>query len=252
MPKFRHGDAGVLIRTFGASFSGGSILLPHSELWHQLIYASHGVLTVHTAGALWVLPPHRAVWVPAGTEYSIEMSGPVSLRTLYLRTALSASLPTNCCTVNVPPLLRELILHTVRLGALDGGIPEQARVAGVIVDQLRSIATMPLQLPMPTDRRALRVAEALQRQPAAGQAMEELARRAGASLRTVERLFLAETSMTLGKWRQRLRVLHALRLLAAGEPVTSVALEAGYDSTSAFIAMFKAETGATPGRYFKT
>ncbi|MEO8662835.1 MAG: helix-turn-helix transcriptional regulator [Bryobacteraceae bacterium] len=239
------------MRTFGASFSGGSILLPQSSHWHQLIYASQGVMTVRTAAGLWVLPSHRAVWVPGSTQYAIDLCGPVSLRTLYLRTELTGNLPAGCCTMNVPPLLRELILHTVRLGALDGEIPEQARMASVLVDQLRAMASIPLQLPMPSDPRAVRVAAMLQNEPNRTRPFPELARAAGASVRTLERLFLAETQMTLGKWRQRLRVLQALRLLAKGEPVTAAALEAGYDSTSAFIAMFRAETGTTPGRYFE-
>lgn len=72
---------------------------------------------------------------------------------------------------------------------------------------------------------------------------------AGASKRTIERIFIAQTGMSFGRWRQQARLLHALRLLAVGESVTAVALEAGYDSTSAFISMFKKAFGTTPSRY---
>jgi len=89
----------------------------------------------------------------------------------------------------------------------------------------------------------------LRKNPAEQASLARIARKVGASPRTIERLFRSETNMAFGKWRQRLRLLHALRLLAAGEPVTAVALEAGYDSTSAFISMFKRELGTTPSRY---
>src|SRR5437660_2629200 len=85
----------------------------HSHDWHQLIYASRGVMTVNTSTGSWVVPSRRAVWVPAGIEHEVEMSASVSMRTLYLRTGLSEMLPKDCCVVNVSPLLRELILRTV-------------------------------------------------------------------------------------------------------------------------------------------
>jgi len=103
---------------------------------------------------------------------------------------------------------------------------------------------------MPTDPRAFHIAQLLQHNPADDRPLPQIAKRSGASPRTLERLFLSETKMTFGQWRQRLRLLHALRLLANGEPVTAVALEVGYRSTSAFIAMFKSELGTTPARYY--
>ncbi|PYX73830.1 MAG: hypothetical protein DMG78_07865 [Acidobacteria bacterium] len=57
--------------------------------------------------------------------------------------------------------------------------------------------------------------------------------------------------MSLGKWRQQLRLLHSLQLLAAGEKISHAALEAGYSSPSAFIAMFRKALGTTPRRYFE-
>ena len=109
---------------------------------------------------------------------------------------------------------------------------------------------MPLQLPSPRDVRARRVADALRRDPADARTLEALSGSAGASKRTLERVFAAETGMTFGTWRQQLRLLHATRLLAAGEKVTVAATEAGYESTSAFIAMFRRAMGTTPSRYF--
>lgn len=239
----------AVIRTLAATYSPGHVIPPHSHDWDQLLYASAGVMTIHTSRGSWVVPPHRAACIPAGIEHSVEMSGAVSMRTLYLLPGLSKALPQDCCTVNVPPLLRELVLEAVSRQMLRRGVPSEERLIGVVLDQIEALPAAPLQLPMPHDARALKVAELLKANPAEPRSLEQIAKQAGASPRTIERLFRSETNMGFAKWRQRLRLLHALRLLAAGEPVTNVALEAGYDSTSAFIAMFRRELGTTPSRY---
>ena len=222
----------------------------HSHDWHQLVYASRGVMTVNTSTGSWVVPSRRAVWVPAAIEHEVEMRGPVAVRTLYLRAGLSDLLPVDCCVVNVSPLLRELILRTIEIGMLDREVPSHKHLIDIILDQFHALPTVPLKLPMPVDQRALRVAQLVRESPADAGSLDLLARRTGASKRTIERLFQTETEMTFGKWRQQLRMLHALRLLAAGESVTTAALEVGYDSTSAFISAFKNAVGTTPGRYY--
>jgi len=242
-------SASAVIRSLAATYSPGHVIPAHSHDWHQLLYASEGVMTIHTSRGSWVVPPHRAAWIPANIQHSVEMSGPVSMRTIYLEPRLSKSLPRDCCTVNVPPLLRELVLEAVRRESLDRTVPAEARLVGVMLDQIEALPAAPLQLPMPRDPRAVRVAVLLKEDPAEGRPLAQLARKAGASARTIERLFRSETGMAFSKWRQRLRLLHALRLLASGEPVINVALEAGYASTSAFVAMFRRELGTTPSRY---
>jgi AraC-like DNA-binding protein len=248
LPRDR-GDSAI-VRTFGLTYTKGTVAPPRTAAWHQLLYAASGVMTVRTTDGSWVVPPHRAVWVPAGVDYSIEMSAPVAIRAIYLAVRVARGTPSWCCVVNVSPLLRELVLHTVRRGALEGGVSSDRRLAGVIVDQLRVLETVPLQLPMPTEPRAARAAEWLRAHPAECGAMRAITRRAGASRRTLERLFAEQVDMSFGRWRKRLRLLHALRSLAAGEPVTATALAVGYSSTSAFIAMFRRELGTTPSRYF--
>jgi AraC-like DNA-binding protein/quercetin dioxygenase-like cupin family protein len=238
------------IRSLALNLPPGHAIDSHAHEWHQLIYASRGVMTVNTTNGSWVVPSRRAVWVPAGINHEIKMTGAVSVRTLYLSPTLKGPLPKNCRVINVSPLLREMILHTIDVGMLDRSIPSQRRLIGVIVDQLKAVPAVPLQLPMPSDSRALRVAETLRDRPGDTTSLEHLASGAGASKRTLERIFQSETRMTFGKWRQQLRLLHALKLLASGESVTAVAFEVGYDSTSAFIASFKNALGTTPGRYY--
>lgn len=242
-------DGSVWVRTHPLTMLHDHMLESHVHDWDQLTYATAGVLRVATADASWVVPPHRAVWVPAGIAHTEQMFAPVSVRTLYLAPRLASALPRACGTVNVSLLLRELILHVSRLGALDRRIPAQARLIAVLLDQLMEMSAVPLQLPLPRDARALRVAAVLQRAPADDRTVTALARASGASRRTIERLFVAETGMTVAEWRRRLRLLHAVRRLAEGEPVTAIALESGYSSVSAFIAVFKKAFGATPKHF---
>jgi AraC-like DNA-binding protein len=242
-------DPFVKVRSFGVTFPSGQIVPPHAEQWHQLIYATRGVMTVRTDEGAWVVPPHRAVWIPARVNYRVEMAGVVALRAIYFRATLRRGRPASraCTVVNVTPLLRELIVRTVKLSVLDDRVPEQKRLIGVILDELKALGAVPLQLPLPQDARAVRFAAKLDKDDD----IERLLRASGASRRTMERLFRAETGMSLGQWLRRHKLLQGLRRLAAGECVNSVALELGYNSASAFIAMFRRELGETPGRYFE-
>lgn len=217
--------------------------------WDQLAFAAEGVMTETTPSGDWVVPPHRAVWIPAGVVYSVRTSGRVALRTLFLRPSASRGrLPRTCVALNVSPLVRELVLHAVGRNTLSRAVAANRRLVQVLVDQLAALPQAPLQLPVPTDRRARRAAALLQQAPRTP--LAALARAAGASPRTLERLFLRETAMPLGRWRRRARLIEALRRLADGVTVTAVALDVGYQTPSAFVAAFRRELGTTPGRYF--
>jgi AraC-like DNA-binding protein len=240
----------IVVRSFAVRHFHNHAIASHAHDWHQLIYASEGVMWVHTAQGDWVVPPNRAVWVPAGIEHGIEMTGKVLVQTIYLAADLAGELPRECCAVNVSPLLRELIVHTVKLGMLDAHVPSQARLNAFLIDQLSVLPAIPLQLPLPADERAKRAVAWLRAHPEDPGLIKSVARRIATSARTLERIFLKETGMTFGRWRQQLRLLQAMRMLAAGRPVTAVALDVGYDSPSAFIAMFKRTLGTTPHQYF--
>lgn len=257
MSNFRQADeASIQVRSFGVTFRHGQkvspqyLVPPAAGMWHQLVCATRGALTVRTDQCAWVVPPHRAVWLPADFEYRLEMSGVVAVRMIYIRPG-KRGFPQECSVVNVTPLLRELILRTVQVGALDSAIPEQKRLIGVILDELKVLIAVPLQLPLPRDSRAVKFAALANRDSGGVPPAATLVRQCGASRRTMERLFRAETGMSLGQWQRRQTLLHALRRLAAGENVSGVAGELGYNSASAFIAMFRRELGHTPKRYFE-
>jgi len=240
------------VASVAADLPDGHTIPRHFHPEDQLIFASHGVMTLRTDQGTWVVPPMRAVWIPAETPHSVAMSGSVSMRTLYFLPGFVKGFPQKCFVMNVTPLLRELILHACTFKRLNRKAPVQKRILEILVDQLQAVYSIPLQLPHPADARAMRIVQALLANPGEPKTLQTLCKDCGASKRTIERVFQAETKMTFGKWRQQLRLLHALELLASGEKVTAAALDAGYCSTSAFISMFKKQLGATPTRYFQS
>jgi AraC-like DNA-binding protein len=220
-------------------FAHGHVIPEHFHPEDQLVYASMAVMTVGTSQGTWVVPAHRAVWIPARTPHSIVMSAPVSMRTLYLRARMARRLPRTCCVVKVSSLLHELILHACTYPTLSRRSNIHAHLIDLLdllIDQLETVQAIPLQLPNPSDAR---VAEILQRNPADSNSREATCRRAGASKRTIERIFQEVTRLSLGKWRPQLRLMRSLQLLAAGEKITHAALEAGYSTPGAFSAMFR-------------
>lgn len=238
-----------MVRSLALGLPSGLVLEEHAHPWPQLVFASEGALSVETGEGTWVVPSLRAVWVPAGRDHALRAHGAARLRTLYLRPDLVRALPASIAVVAVPALLRELVLHVCERGHLDGAVPAEARLARVLVDQLAATPQAPFELPWPRDPRARRLATRLRNDPGARSPLTELAFGSGASVRTLERLFLAETGVSLGRWRQQARLLAGLERLALGHSVTRVALTVGYDSTSAFIAMFKRALGVTPSRH---
>ncbi len=225
---------------------------PHRHYRAQLVYASAGVITVATATGTWVVPPQQAVWVPAGVEHEVRSAGPLTLRSLYVHPCATEGLPKTCCVLGVPPLLRELILRAVTFGDSVASDGPEARILGLIPDELRSLEPEPLHLPLARDRRLRAVTERLAAEPGDGRPLAAWAKIAGASERTLARLFLSETGLTFGAWRQRLRLLAGVARLAEGQAVTAVAYDLGYESPSAFIAMFRRSLGATPGHYLRS
>jgi AraC-like DNA-binding protein len=238
------------VTTLSRDYPAGYVVPLHFHPRDQLVYASRGVMTVRTSDGAWVVPTDRAVWIPATLPHTITMSGMVSMRTLYLRPRLARALPRSCCVVNVLPLLKELILRCCTIAALNKKNDRQRHLIDLVVDQLETIQTISLQLPNPSDPRAIRVAGVLLSDPGNQRTLTQICKGMGAGKRTIERRFLEETGMTFGKWRQQLRLMQAMRLLADGAKVTHAAMEAGYCTPSAFISMFRKAWGTTPARCF--
>jgi AraC-like DNA-binding protein/quercetin dioxygenase-like cupin family protein len=238
------------VRAYAHTYPKGFDIALHRHDWGQLIYARAGVMTVTVAGpgqpGSWVVPPQRALWVPAWTDHWIRCGTTLSMRTLYIAPTARA-LPERCCVVNVPPLLRELILSSVEA---PGPARRRRLLTALILNEIRAATVAPLHLPEPSDPRLVRITGALRDQPGDARTLRAWAGDAGASTRTLSRLFLAETGMTFRQWQRQARLLTALVRLAEGAPVTTVAFDLGYESPSAFISAFRRSLGKTPRRYF--
>jgi AraC-like DNA-binding protein len=221
----------------------------HAHPRGQLIYASSGMMRVICGRDVWVVPPSQAVWVPPDQEHEVYFPGDTALRSLFVDPSAVTGLPGQCTVLKVAPLLRELILRAVQIGNSYGPDGAQWRVMQVLLDELRVAEETPLRLPMARDERVMRVTDALLKNPGDRRDLDVWGKIAGASSRTLARLFVSETGLTYGGWRKRLLLHEALNRLDRGETVTGIALDLGYQSLSAFIEMFRKELGVSPRRY---
>jgi AraC-like DNA-binding protein len=228
-------------------FAAAFVIDPHSHERAQVIFATTGTMRVVTGKAMWMVPPQRALWMPAGAVHGIEMLHAVSMRTLYLRADAAIGMPSECRVLHVSPLLRELIVRATELPLHYDEAGAPGHLIALLLAELHESQTLGLQLPMPSSPRLTTLCRSLLNSPGDRRTLAEWARSVHASERTLARLFHEETGMSFAAWRQQARVLEAMGKLGAGQPVTQVALDVGYDSVSAFCAMFRRATGSPPG-----
>jgi AraC-like DNA-binding protein/quercetin dioxygenase-like cupin family protein len=231
-------------------FTTGSLIEPHSHPRAQLTWAAAGVMTVTAASGTWVVAPNRALWIPAETEHAIRMSGAVAMRAIYVDAAVAKTIATDCKIILVSPLLRALMLELAAAPVDYDEAGRMGHVAALFLDEIRTLDAQPLHIPMPYDSRLRRVCDALLHDPGRRETLEEWSVLAGASSRTLARLFERETGMRFVAWRHQVRLAHALVLLAQGQDIGAVARIVGYESASAFSAMFSDALGKAPRDYF--
>ncbi|GIH11925.1 AraC family transcriptional regulator [Rugosimonospora africana] len=239
-------SAAILVKTRG--LAPGNRIDRHTHGEHQLAWARSGVLSVAAEAGTWVLPPTRALWIPAGVPHEVMASGRATMRSLYLR-------PESCPVtwpapqpLSAGPLLAGLIDH---LADTNLNPQRRARAEAVLIDVLEPVNRATIDAPMPTDERARDVARALRADPTDARSLAQWGSHVGASARTLARAFRADTGIPFGRWRTAVRLQAALPHLAAGESVARVARRVGYGTPSAFVAAFHRETGLTPGGYFR-
>jgi len=239
-------QTGVSIATLAYDYPPDFHVPVHSHGAHQLIYATRGVMEISSGRSLWLIPPQFAIRISARTTHSIRMSGAVSMRTLYLRPSLLPKLPAACTVLHVTPLLRELILEAVRIGQLRARNRLHCALRDLILCQLERASAVPISLTLPTDSRALTVAQALLNNQNSNPSLHSLCAAAGASVRTIERAFRREVGTDIATWRRQARLLKAVELLAAGHLVKQAAFATGYRQPSAFVEMFRRTFAVTP------
>jgi AraC-like DNA-binding protein/quercetin dioxygenase-like cupin family protein len=229
-------------------FADGFEIPLHSHRRDQLLYAAHGIMRLRTEQEAWVVPRHSAVYIPAGTDHSVSMHGDVDMRTLYIDERGSDDLFGRVCVIAVSDLLRALILalseEPVEYEA-DSRAGLIARLIEIEVGQARELS---LNIPLPNDPRLQRLCAALLADPSDRRTLDAWSAVAGASARTLARLFDRDLGMSFNQWRQRIRFHSAVEALSRGEPIARVAHRHGYRSASAFSSAFGKVMGAPPSR----
>ena len=231
-------------------FDDGHWVASHRHHKAQLLYATQGVLVVGTAEGHWLVPGNRGLWIPPGVEHWTRMVGAVRIRTLYIDPAqVPVQLPRSCSVLGVSSLLRELILAAVDICQPSLPDSRDGRVVALMLDELARQQALPLHLPQ-LHHAAL---QPLSQQILMGQGLElelnDWAMQLAVNPKTLQRWFVRDTGMTFGKWRQQARLLTALQHLALGRSVLEVALEVGYNTPSAFSAMFRRQFGVSPSEW---
>lgn len=238
------GAGAIVVGNF--PLSSGQWFAPHSHPQHQLAWTRRGVLGVAVDDVHWVLPPTRALWLPAGIVHRTGATREAVLCGLYFepdRCALAWTEPT---PVAVDGLLAHLIAYLDRED-LTGDA--RLRAEAVVLDLLRPLPTTPIHVPNPVDERVSAVADALLTDPGDPRSLEAHAKAVGVSRRTLTRLFVDDTGLNFDRWRVHVRLRAALPLLAEGQPVSRVAHTVGYETPSAFLAAFRRTVGTSPKRY---
>lgn len=223
----------------------------HSHCRAQIIYPLSGVYRVNADGGSFVVPSGQAVWIPPDVFHETYTSAAAHALMLFVDYSLARLLAGQCMVVEVDPFLAQLFIRAVRYGNDYASGCREARLVQVILDELETLSMTPLKVPLARDKRLRRLMDYLLESPADDRGLEELSAECGASGRTLARLFRTEAGMTFVEWRNRLRLQAAIERLGEGQSVTAVAHDLGYQSASAFIAMFRREMGASPGRYLR-
>lgn len=233
-----------------ADLKRGGGLPPHSHRRAQLLAVTSGSIAVMAQESTFVAPPERAVWVPAGTVHETRHLASTRLRTLYVEQDAAPNLPRNTTVVQVSPLMRELMMAIIQRPRLYDDHGSDGRLVAVLLDQIAASVALPLSVPMPRSEPLKSIAIRLLDSPAEQRSIGDLANSLDISVRTLERRFKAETGTSFRNFRRQAKLFKALEMLAVGTPVSRVSDELGFEEPSAFIAMFKAAFGKTPGRYF--
>ena len=229
-------------------YPAGFVDQPHTHSKTQILYATSGVMSVLTDSASFVVPPRRAVWIPCGVEHEVSCRGAVSLRTLYVNRRFNRK-DSTCHIIEISPLLEALIVEVTHFAPdyPDGG--REGRIVDLLLTELLEAPNIPYGAPMPTDPRLVKVCRMILADPSGTEGVDGYARIACMSRRNFTRSFKRETGMGVAVWRQQVRLLEALSLLSLGASVTSAAMDVGYESASAFSAMFQRAFGVAPSKY---
>lgn len=229
---------------------------PHKIRGHQhpraqILYPTRGVYRATTPLGNWILPAGQALWIPPHIYHEIYSNDSTDSILMFIDEAFTDGLPKECVVIHVSPLLHELFFKVVSMGNDYAGDCRQGHLVQVLLDEINDMQAAQLYLPLAHDKRVRNVMEWLITYPEDKRPLESFASHTGTSMRNLTRLFKKETGMNFNDWRKQLILVEAIERLGNGHSVKQVALDLGYSSTSAFIAMFRSTLGVSPGKYLK-
>ncbi len=233
----------------GAAYIDGQLVPPHKHRRGQLISPATGVIVLATPDGTWVVPPERGVWIPPATEHHVRMVGTVSVQNLYFEPDTVLDLPANCQVVGISTFMRSIMAEVIALSPNDEPDRRTDALLEVLTFEMRRLPALPLSLHFPSEGPLTDLCRELFRKPTIRQTIEHCCERVNMSRRAFTRQFRCETGLSFVAWRQQACLLSALPRLAAGEQVTTVALDLGYENPSAFTLMFKRAFGRPPLDY---
>jgi AraC-like DNA-binding protein len=241
------------IHMIANTYAKGFRLDPHLHREAQLVYAARGTMQVTTPKGRWLVPPDRAVWVPAGLPHAIDVLADIEMRTMYFdmawlkREQRTGSLAAEF-VVRVSPLLHQAILALFDENNTSERTTLLINLAMLELHQAEDSATF---IPLPHERRCRRAADIVLADPTGDHEIETLAREVGTSVRTLSRLFTSETQLSFKSWCQRARIAAAIQKLSteANVSVKQLASDLGYASVPAFSHAFRQVTGKTPTEF---
>ncbi|MCL1125882.1 AraC family transcriptional regulator [Shewanella surugensis] len=248
LKKFMHHP----IEGIQASHKANTIGTPHQHTWCQLQYAIKGTMNIIASDQSFVIPPQRAVWLPKHVEHQVNNLSEVDYRSLHISDELGQQLGNKVKVIEVSDFLRELIIRGCEAWQAQYPLNDiNKAMMTLLIAEIQQAPVSPLHLPWPKDPRLKKICQILQHNPADNRTLPELAQLSGASVRTLNRLFINECQLGFSDWRQKLRVLIGLERLQTNTSITQVALELGYSSSSVFINVFKKHLHASPKSYLK-
>lgn len=229
----------------------GYAISPHLHRRGQLMSSLSGVIVLATPEGTWVMPPGRGLWIPPNTVHDMRAVGAVTMQSLYFEPDAARGMPRDCRVVGIPPLMRSLMAEAMALPVDYDPASRAGAVMALIQHEVERLPALPLSLPYPTHEAVAARCRQFLRAPSVHDTIGGWSETLGMSRRTFTRLFRRETGLSFVDWRQQACLVSAVPRLAAGEPVTAVALDLGYDNPAAFTTMFKRVLGAPPSDYFR-
>jgi AraC-like DNA-binding protein len=235
----------------GNDYPDGHVIPPHRHRRGQLLYGASGAVMVSTSQGTWVVPPQRGMWIPGGIEHQVLMLGAVNTLSVYHEPADAAGMPERCQVVGISSFMRSLMAEALDLPVDYDPDSRAGALMSLLLHEMRRLPVLPLALPMPAHPQFAKQCRRFLERPTPHESIDAWSTALGMSRRAFTRQFRRETGLSFVSWRQQACLFAALPRLVAGEPVTSIAIDLGYENPASFTTMFKRILGASPRDYLR-